>query len=65
MLVFTLFCDESTLLRRLSSDESRCTDSELVLQRLRQTLTLDTMKIDTSNKMPSAVAREIVEAIVA
>ncbi len=64
-LMFTLICDEPTLLSRLSLDGSRSTNSELALQRLRQTLTLDSVKIDTSKKTPSAVADEIVKAVVA
>ena len=61
--MFTLVCDESTLVSRLSSGTSCTTHTELALRRLRQTLALETVKIDTVEKTPSAVVEEILDAM--
>ena len=63
--MFTLTCDEAALVSRLSLEASRTTDIDLVLQRLRQTLALDTLRIDTTRKEPRVVAEEIISGIVA
>jgi hypothetical protein len=62
---FTLTCDEATLASRLSLETSRTTNTDLALQRLRQTLALDTLKIDTTGKGPRVVAEEIIKKLVA
>ena len=63
--MFTLTCDEATLVSRLSLETSRTTNTDLALQRLRQTLALDTLKIDTTRKGPRVVAEEIVKRLFA
>ncbi len=61
----TLVCDEQTLLTRISKDPGRATDRKLALERLRQTECLSSVKIDTVDKKPGAVAEEIFQNLVA
>jgi len=63
--MFTLVCDGQTLLTRLSYDSERTTDTELALERLRQTQSLGAVKIDTVDKEPRVVAEEIIQNLVA
>ena len=63
--LFTLVCDEETLKSRLTSDALRCTDTALALQRLQQTLTLASRKIDTTGQTPEVIVEEIMGLILA
>ena len=61
--MFTLVCDEQTLLRRISQDPGRETDTQLALERLGQTQRVDTVKIDTVGKEPGAIVEELIQHI--
>jgi broad-specificity NMP kinase len=63
--MFTLTCDEGTLTSRLSFRTSHTTNIDLALQRLRQTLSIDSLKIDTIGKEPRVVAEEIIKKLFA
>ena len=63
--MFTLVCDKRTLLTRLSQDSERTTDVELALKRLRQTERLSSQKTDTIDRGPEAIAKEIIQNLVA
>ena len=52
---FTLTCDEETLKDRISNDIGRGTDSSLALKRLSQSINVNSLKIDTSNKTPDEI----------
>jgi len=63
--MFTLLCDEPTLVSRLFQHSNRTTDVRHALERLRQTRSLGGAKIDTVDKGPRAVAEEILANLLA
>ena len=58
-LGFTLVCGEADLMARLARDPSRDTNTELAMVRLKESLELNTMKIDTSGKSIETIVHEI------
>ena len=61
--LFTLLCDEDTLKSRLALNPLRTTDEGLAMKRLKQTITIDSVKIDTIGKTPEVIAQEIIGKI--
>jgi len=60
---FTLKCDENTLKKRISNDTGRTTELLLALERLKQTETVNSTKIDTADKKPFETAIFLKESI--
>lgn len=62
--IFTLICGEETLLERLRSEEDKGRQPERAIQRLRQSLTLETEILDTGVLKPDEIIGKIMEAVV-
>jgi len=61
--IFTLICDEEILLERLRQQGKKGRELEVALDRLQQSLTLKTEKLDTSLLKPDKIVSRIVAAI--
>ena len=61
--IFTLTADEKTLLSRLQMDEDRKTNPDIALDRLEQSMKLNTTKIDTTAMKPEDIVDEILETL--
>lgn len=62
LFVFTLVCDDATLVSRLGSHATR-TKIELAIERLRQSRGIETTKIETTGRQPEDIAGEILRRI--
>ena len=61
--IFTLICDEVTLVERRQQQGKEGRDIEIAIDRLRQSLTLKTEKLDTSYLKPDEIVSRIAEAV--
>jgi len=62
LFVFTLVCDDATLVSRLGSNATR-TKIELAIERLRQSRGIETTKIETTGRQPEDIAGEILRRV--
>lgn len=62
--VFTLICDEETLLERRRRQGKKGKELEVALDRLRQSLMLETEKLDTSALKPDEIVDMIMESVI-
>tara|TARA_Y100000310_G_C20316587_1_gene638716 strand:+ start:168 stop:647 length:480 start_codon:yes stop_codon:yes gene_type:complete len=62
--IFTLICDEETLKERLRRENNKGRELERAIERLRQSLTLETEKFGTAVMKPDKVVSKIVEAVI-
>lgn len=61
--IFTLIADEGVLLQRLANEKYNTRSKEIAIDRLRQSLQLDTIKIDTTEQRPKEIVEEIIKQI--
>lgn len=62
--IFTLICDEETLLERRCQQGKEGRELEVALDRLRQCLMLETEKLDTGAMKPDEIVDMIIESVV-